>query len=215
MNDRCSHSVFFSVDKERTEELLRAIQRKSVTLDTLRHNPLPPCSSPPAHLTGETHRHFSKYTYSHKHIFVCIKPQKQFLRNCKNVFLGDSSSAPLPSQSNGHQYPDSPSPSPPYLHKPKHVPHSDTLKPSMDTRTARNPPPLNSHHEKAEFMEAQPNGKLQGLQNGVVVSSQKKEPNSVQNGRNRPWERFTPEAFAQHFHQAVLQSTHNTLQNKG
>ncbi|XP_056273582.1 genetic suppressor element 1-like isoform X2 [Pseudoliparis swirei] len=166
-------------DKERTEELLRAIQRKSVTLDTLRYNPLPPCSSPPAHLTG------------------------------------DSSSAPLPSQSNGHQYPDSPSPSPPYLHKPKHVPHSDTLKPSMDTRTARNPPPLNSHHEKAEFMEAQPNGKLQGLQNGVVVSSQKKEPNSVQNGRNRPWERFTPEAFAQHFHQAVLQSTHNTLQNKG
>lgn len=55
MNDRCSHSVLCSVDKERTEELLRAIQRKTVTLDTLRYNPLPPCSSPPAPSTGETH----------------------------------------------------------------------------------------------------------------------------------------------------------------
>ncbi|XP_068459491.1 genetic suppressor element 1-like isoform X1 [Clinocottus analis] len=166
-------------DKERAEELLRAIQRKTVTLDTLRYNPLPPCSSPPAHLTG------------------------------------DSSSAPLPSETNGHQYPDSPSPSPPYLHKPKHLPLNDALKPSMDTHMARNPPPLHPHHEKAEFMEAQPNRKLQGLQNGAAASPQKKEPNPVQNGRNRPWERFTPEAFAQHFHQAVLQSTHNTLQNKG
>ncbi|KAK9516817.1 hypothetical protein VZT92_024727 [Zoarces viviparus] len=166
-------------DKERTEELLRAIQRKTVTLDTLRYNPLPPCSSPPAHLTG------------------------------------DSSSAPLPSQSNGHQYPDSPSPSPPYLLKPKRLPDNDTFKPSMDTHMARNPPPLNPRHEKAESMEAQPNRKLQGLQNGVLASSHKKEPDPVQNGRNRPWERFTPEAFAQHFHQAVLQSTHNTLQNKG
>ncbi|XP_068579433.1 genetic suppressor element 1-like isoform X1 [Cebidichthys violaceus] len=166
-------------DKERTEELLRAIQRKTVTLDTLRYNPLPPCSSPPAHLTG------------------------------------DSSSAPLPSPSNGHQYPDSPSPSPPYIHKPKHLPDNDTFKPSMDTHMARNPPPLNPCHEKAESMETQPNRKLQGLQNGVLASPQKKEPDPVQNGRNRPWERFTPEAFAQHFHQAVLQSTHNTLQNKG
>ncbi|XP_044049648.1 genetic suppressor element 1-like isoform X2 [Siniperca chuatsi] len=166
-------------DKERTEELLRAIQRKTVTLDTLRYNTLPPCSSPPAPSTG------------------------------------DSSSAPLPCQSNGHLYPDSPSPSPPYLHKPKHLLHNDTFKPSMETRGARIPPPLTPHHEKVEFVDAQPNRKLLGLQNGVVASPQKKEPNPVQNGRNRPWERFTPEAFAQHFHQAVLQSTHNTLQNKG
>ncbi|XP_028440374.1 genetic suppressor element 1-like isoform X1 [Perca flavescens] len=166
-------------DKERTEKLLRAIQRKTVTLDTLRYNPLPPCSSPPAPSTG------------------------------------DSSSAPLPSQPNGHLYPDSPSPSPPYLHKPKHLPHNNTFKASVDTNIACVPPPLAPHHEKAEFMEAQPNGKLLGLQNGVVASPQKKDPNPVQNGRNRSWERFTPEAFAQHFHQAVLQSTHNTLQNKG
>ncbi|XP_071357772.1 genetic suppressor element 1-like isoform X2 [Trachinotus anak] len=165
-------------DKERTEELLKAIQRKTVTLDTLRYNPLPPCSSPPAPATG------------------------------------DSSSAPQPCQSNGHLYPDSPSPSPPYLHKPKHL-HNDTLKPSVDSQVAHVPPPLASHYEKVEFVEAWPNRKLKGLQNGIVVSPQKKEPNPVQNGRNRPWERFTPEAFAQHFHQAVLKSTHNTLQNKG
>lgn len=166
-------------DKERTEELLRAIQRKTVTLDTLRYNSLPPCSSPPAPSTG------------------------------------DSSSAPLPCQSNGHLYPDSPSPSPPYLHKPKHLLHNDTFKPSMDSQVARIPPPLAPHHERAGFMETQPSRKIQGLQNGVVASPQKKEPSPVQNGRNRPCERFTPEAFAQHFHQAVLQSTHNTLQNKG
>lgn len=42
-----------SVDKERTEELLQAIQRKTVTLDTLRYNPLPVSSSPPAPADGE------------------------------------------------------------------------------------------------------------------------------------------------------------------
>ncbi|CAB1441042.1 unnamed protein product [Pleuronectes platessa] len=141
-------------DKERAEELLRAIQRKTVTLDTLRYNPLPPCSSPPAPSTS------------------------------------DSSSAPGQCQSNGHVYPDSPSPSPPYLHKSKnHL--KNTFKHSMDSQVARVPPPLASHHEK------------------------KKESRPVHNGSNRPWERFSPEAFAQHFHQAVLQSTHNTLQNKG
>lgn len=44
-----------SVDKERTEELLKAIQKKSVTLDTLRYNPLPLSSSPPAPADGEIH----------------------------------------------------------------------------------------------------------------------------------------------------------------
>lgn len=82
----------------------------------------------------------------------------------------------------------------------------------MDSQVARIPPPLAPHHEKAEFVDSQPNKKLQ---NGVVASPQEKEPSPVQNERSRPWERFTPEAFAQHFHQAVLQSTHSTLQNKG
>ncbi|XP_020512798.2 genetic suppressor element 1 isoform X1 [Labrus bergylta] len=166
-------------DKERTEELLKAIQRKTVTLDTLRYNPLPLSSSPPV------------------------------------PSAGDSSSATPPCQSNGHQYPDSPSPSPPYLHKPRHLFHKDTSKPSTDPHITRIPPPLTLRQEKAEFTEAQPNKKLQGIQNGVVASPQKKELDPVQNGRGRPSERFTPETFAQHFHQAVLQSTNSTLHNKG
>lgn len=209
MNGSCSHSVFSSVDKERTEELLRAIQRKTVTLDTLRYNPLPPCSTPPAATTGKPHTEMQP----HSHVYV-QSYEKHFLMICAHLFLGDSSSAPGLCQSNGRLYPDSPSPSPPYLQKPKHH-HNDTFKPLADSQVARLPPPLASHYEKVEFMEAQPNRKLQGLQNGVVALPQKKEHNPVQNGRNRPWERFTPEAFAQHFHQAVLKSTHNTLQNKG
>ncbi|XP_056137820.1 genetic suppressor element 1-like isoform X2 [Lampris incognitus] len=163
-------------DKLRTEELLRAIQRKTVTLDTLRYNPLPPCSSPPA-------------------------PSR-----------GDSSSAHLPCQSNGQQYPDSPSPSPPYAHPPNNL-NPDPFKPPVDTPVPRIPPPLAPHPEKTGFLDGQPTKKLQSLQNGTVTSAQRKELG--QNGRNRPWERFTPEAFAQHFHQSVLTSTHNTLQSKG
>ncbi|XP_058501803.1 genetic suppressor element 1-like isoform X2 [Solea solea] len=164
-------------DKEKAEELLRAIQRKTVTLDTLRYNPLPPCSSPP--------------------------PAPS---------TGDSSSAPLQSQSNGHVYPESPSPSPPYSNKPKNS-INNTFKHSVDSQVARVPPPLSSTHEKVELMEVPLNRKLP---NGIQSASpQKKEPNPVHNGSNRPWERFTPEAFAQHFHQAVLQSTQNTKHNKG
>ncbi|XP_017261512.1 genetic suppressor element 1 isoform X2 [Kryptolebias marmoratus] len=159
-------------DKERTEELLKAIQRKAVTLDTIRYNPRPLCRSPAA------------------------------------PSAGDSSSAPLLPQSNGHLYPDSPSPSPPYLHKQKHL-HNDPLKASVESQAARVPPPLTSHHEKPDLMESQASRKLQPPQNGLVGPPQKKEPGSVQNGRSRPWERFMPEVFAQHFHQAVLQSTHN------
>ncbi|KAM9377961.1 genetic suppressor element 1-like [Pholidichthys leucotaenia] len=170
-------------DRERTEELLRAIHRKTVTLDTFRYNPSPLCRSPPAPSTG------------------------------------DSSSAPLPSQSNGHLLPDSPSPSPPHLTRlPKHS-HNDTFKPPVDSQVPHVPPPLASLHERSQFMETQTNRKTQALQNGTpaapAAAPQKKEFGHVQNGRSRPWEKFIPEAFAQHFHQAVLQSTHSTLQNKG
>uniref|UniRef100_H3C8Z7 Gse1 coiled-coil protein n=1 Tax=Tetraodon nigroviridis TaxID=99883 RepID=H3C8Z7_TETNG len=143
-------------DKERTEELLRAIRRKSVTLDTLRYNPLPPCSSPPAPPTV----HF---------------PYALLL------FAGDAPSVSLLNHSNGRLYPDSPSPSPPYPHKPKHHPQNDPFKSSSDSRhPAHIPPPL-VHRE---------------------------------NGRSRASERFTSEAFVQHFHQAVLQSTQHLHQSK-
>ncbi|XP_061896970.1 genetic suppressor element 1-like isoform X2 [Entelurus aequoreus] len=151
-------------DKEKTEGLLKAIQKNIVTLDTLRYNSAPPCSSP--------------------------------LRT-----TGESSSAPPTScQSNGHLYPDSPSPSPPYVHKQKH---------KQPTGWAP-PPPSAPRGEKAAFTE--PNKKHQLVHNGhVAVAPLKKDPGPGpgHNGRVRPWERFTPEAFAQHFHQAVLQSTHH------
>ncbi|XP_034032590.1 genetic suppressor element 1-like isoform X2 [Thalassophryne amazonica] len=166
-------------EKERTEDLLRAIQRKNVTLDTLRYNPLPPCSSPPALSTG------------------------------------DSTSAPLLGQSNRHLYPDSPSQSPLQNHKPKQLHHHESFKTPMDTQVVRVPPPLTPHVEKAEPKKGQTgNKKPQGVQNGVVASPHKKEPNPAQNGRNLHWDIFSPETFAHHFHQAVLQSTHNTMKNK-
>ncbi|CAG03381.1 unnamed protein product, partial [Tetraodon nigroviridis] len=164
------------LDKERTEELLRAIRRKSVTLDTLRYNPLPPCSSPPAPPTG------------------------------------DAPSVSLLNHSNGRLYPDSPSPSPPYPHKPKHHPQNDPFKSSSDSRhPAHIPPPL-VHREMAEVQE--PPRKRPGLHH-AVAPPEKKEFGCVQNGRSRASERFTSEAFVQHFHQAVLQSTQHLHQSKG
>lgn len=126
------------------------------------------------------------------------------------MFLGDSSSLSLLSQTNGHLYPDSPSPSPPYPHKPKHLLRNEAFKSSADSRhPAHIPPPL-VHREMSEFPES--HKKPQGPHN-ALAPSQKRD--ALQNGRNRPSERFTSEAFVQHFHQAVLQSTHNALQNKG
>ncbi|KAM8862089.1 genetic suppressor element 1-like isoform 1-T1 [Synchiropus picturatus] len=147
--------------KERTEELLKAIQKKTVTLDTLRYNSAPLCRTPPAAITSN----------------------------------GDSPAPP----SSEHQGCDSHSPSPPL--KPKLLHHNGSF-----NQSSCKPPPLSSHHEKAL------NKKM--VQNGLA-HVQKKEPSSVLNGRSRPWERFTPEAFAQHFHQAVLHSTHHTLEHKG
>ncbi|XP_061628537.1 genetic suppressor element 1-like isoform X2 [Phyllopteryx taeniolatus] len=131
-------------DKEKTQELLRAVEEKVVTSDTLRYDSVPPCSgSPPAAASSS----------------------------------GRSSSCP----SNGHLDPDSPSPSPPYWHKARRAPHNDAL---------GQPPPLSAP---------------------PLVANVKKEPGAGVNGRVRPWETFTPEAFAQRFHRAVLQSTQHKV----
>lgn len=60
-----------SADKERTEELLKAIHRKTVTLDTLRYNPLPLSSSPPAPTDGEIH--FEKHIQAEEETFFSYK----------------------------------------------------------------------------------------------------------------------------------------------
>lgn len=47
--------AFFSLlDNKKVGELLQAIKKKSITLDTIRHAPHPLCKSPPAHISGET-----------------------------------------------------------------------------------------------------------------------------------------------------------------
>lgn len=177
-----------------------------MTLDTLRYNPLPVSSSPPAPADGEIHA-------TETHTGQLNEP----LSNTNSFLvtpLPTNQTAPLPCQSNGHPYPDSPSPSPPCLHKPKRLLHSDVLRPSGETRAAHAaPPPPLAHHDKAELVES--SRKQQVLQSSSLASPLKKEPGAVQNGRTRPLERFTPESFAQHFHQAVLQSTHSMLQSKG
>ncbi|XP_042157101.1 genetic suppressor element 1 [Oncorhynchus tshawytscha] len=162
-------------DKEKMEGLLKAIKLKSVTLDTIRYNPLPLCSSTPVLSTGD-------YTPD--------------LPACK---------------SNGLDYPDSPSPLPPYPHHPDNL-HTDPLNPQPPP--PRHPPPLGLHPDRAGLCERHPSKRLQGLQNGaghLGHPTQLKVPLTGQNGQNKPWERFIREDFAQHFHQAVLQSTHKTL----
>uniref|UniRef100_A0A8C8MGG0 Genetic suppressor element-like domain-containing protein n=1 Tax=Oncorhynchus tshawytscha TaxID=74940 RepID=A0A8C8MGG0_ONCTS len=147
-------------DKEKMEGLLKAIKLKSVTLDTIRYNPLPLCSSTPVLSTD---------------------------------------------------YPDSPSPLPPYPHHPDNL-HTDPLNPQPPP--PRHPPPLGLHPDRAGLCERHPSKRLQGLQNGaghLGHPTQLKVPLTGQNGQNKPWERFIREDFAQHFHQAVLQSTHKTL----
>lgn len=129
------------------------------------------------------------------------------------ISLQKTKTAALPCQSNGHPYPDSPSPSPPNSHKPKHLLHNDTLRSSGETRVGLAAPPPLAHHVKAESAES--SRKQQLLQSSSLASPLKKERSPVHNGRTRPMERFTPESFAQHFHQAVLQSTHSMLQSKG
>ncbi|KAK6318136.1 hypothetical protein J4Q44_G00114270 [Coregonus suidteri] len=162
-------------DKEKMEGLLKAIKLKSVTLDTIRYNPLPLCSSTPVLSTGD---------------------DSPVLPACK---------------SNGLHYPDSPSPSSPYPHHPDNL-HTNPLNPQPPP--PRHPYPLALHPDRAGLGERHPSKRLQDLQNGaghLGHPPQPKVPLDGQNGQNKPWERFIREDFAQHFHQAVLQSTHKTL----
>lgn len=138
--------------------------------------------------------------------------KKHFSNTNSSLVVPANQTAAVPCQSNGHPYPDSPSPSPPYLQKPKHLLH-DTLRSSGEARVGLAAPPPLAHHDKAESVES--NRKQHLMQSSSLASPLKRESSPVHNGRTRPLERFTPESFAQHFHQAVLQSTHSMLQSKG
>lgn len=57
-------------------------------------------------------------------------------------------------------------------------------------------------------MEVLPNRKHQNR-------TKNEELKLLQTGSNQPWERCTPEVFAQHFHQAVLKSTQKKQTKNG
>ena len=137
--------------------------------------------------------------------------------NCADLPSGGSSEVRLQGQSKGQESPGS---SPPPSHPiSKHC--VDPFKPYPDTQIPH-PPLLALLHagEKAAYKNTLQSSKKQlqpqGFQNSHPSPAPRKEAGpGLQNGRSRPWEKFTPEAFAQQFHHAVLQSTHHTLQGNG
>ncbi|KAJ8003066.1 hypothetical protein DPEC_G00165490 [Dallia pectoralis] len=160
-------------DKERLTGLLKAVKLKTVTLETIRYNPLPLCNSP--------------------------------------VSSTGNSSPVLPvSESSGLHYPESPSPSPPYPHHHVNL-HTDVPKQHVHSPPPRQPPPLVPHLNRSGTDQGYTGKRLHDLQNGAGRCGQPPQIKAAPGGRNVPWETFTAEDFAQHFHQAVLQSTHNAL----
>ncbi|KAI4825269.1 hypothetical protein KUCAC02_020956 [Chaenocephalus aceratus] len=132
-------------------ELLSAIQKKTVTLDTLRYNPLPPCSSPPAPSNGDSH-------------------QPPCLANQMDIITQTLPALPLPIYTNPNI--------------PPITTHSNPLRTPTWPASLQPWPPI--------IKRSQILGQMDGVGPG----------------------RGSHQGFAQHFHQAVLQSTHNTLQNK-
>ncbi|KAG7281886.1 hypothetical protein CRUP_031135 [Coryphaenoides rupestris] len=120
--------------------------------------------------------------------------------------------------SNGQSYPDSPGSSPPHSHPINNHRGDPFFKPNPDTQIPRHPLPALMHAGDKTASKNTPlsTKKPPQPQGGLLSPAPRKEPApGLQNSRSRPWEKFTPEAFAQQFHHAVLQSTHNTLQSNG
>jgi len=153
---------------------------------------------------------FSTYSIQYVHI------------NWASLLSGDSPEVRLQGQSNGQSYPDSPGSSPPRSHPINNHRGDPFFKPNPDTQIPRHPLPALVHagdkgaSKSTPLYTKKPPQPQGGLQRSLLSLAPRKEPApGLQNGRSRPWEKFTPEAFAQQFHHAVLQSTHNTLQSNG
>lgn len=124
--------------------------------------------------------------------------------------IADSAFAQPPSESEGHhsvrpQSPSSYRPTSPNGH-PK--PLGETLRP-------KEPPSPAVYPDKARGPGEGPVSKrssslLNSLRPPLPLQA-KEGPHSV-NGRTKPWDSFTPEEFAQQFHESVLQSTQKALQ---
>ncbi|KAL0968381.1 hypothetical protein UPYG_G00266140 [Umbra pygmaea] len=118
-------------------------------------------------------------------------------------------SSPLLRDSNGLNYPDSPSPSPsPSPHHPKNLDADPPKRPSL---TPCHPPPLVPHPSRAGMDKCFPAKNLQDLQEGAVQPTRPHQTKVALTGKNRPWERITSEDLALHFQRAECQSTHRPL----
>lgn len=124
--------------------------------------------------------------------------------------LADSAFVQPPSDSEGHHgvRPSSPS---------SHCPASPNghLKPLGETLRPKEPPSPAVYPDKARGPSEGPASKrssslLNSLRPPHPLQA-KEGPHSI-NGRTKPWDSFTPEEFAQQFHESVLQSTQKALQ---
>uniref|UniRef100_G3PTY9 Gse1 coiled-coil protein n=1 Tax=Gasterosteus aculeatus TaxID=69293 RepID=G3PTY9_GASAC len=122
----------------------------------------------------------------------------------------DSAFVQPPSDSEGHHgvRPSSPS---------SHCPASPNghLKPLGETLRPKEPPSPAVYPDKARGPSEGPASKrssslLNSLRPPHPLQA-KEGPHSI-NGRTKPWDSFTPEEFAQQFHESVLQSTQKALQ---
>lgn len=124
--------------------------------------------------------------------------------------IADSAFAQPSSESEGHHSvrPHSPS---------SHCPASPNghPKPLGETLRPKEPPSPAVYPDKARGPSEGPVSKkssslLNSLRPPLPLQT-KEGPHSV-NGRTKPWDSFTPEEFAQQFHESVLQSTQKALQ---
>lgn len=100
---------------------------------------------------------------------------------------------------------------------PSHCPVSPSghPKPLGDTLRPKEPPSPAVYPDKARGpSEALISKKSSSLLNSLRPPHplQAKEGLHSTNGRTKPWDSFTPEEFAQQFHESVLQSTQKALQ---
>lgn len=124
--------------------------------------------------------------------------------------IADSALAQPPSESEDHHSvrPHSPS---------SHCPTSPNghPKPLGDTLRPKEPPSPAVYPDKARGPGEGPiSKKSSSLLNSLrpPLPLQAKEGLHSVNGRTKPWDSFTPEEFAQQFHESVLQSTQKALQ---
>lgn len=124
--------------------------------------------------------------------------------------VADSALALLPSESEDHHSVRSQSPS-------SHCPSSPNgnPKPLGDTLRPKEPPSPAVYPDKARGPSEVPiSKKSSSLLNSLrsPLPPQAKDGPHTVNGRTKPWDSFTPEEFAQQFHESVLQSTQKALQ---